>query len=293
MNKLLLLFLISGYASAASQKIKNAEIDAAANIAHSKMAAHTASRVLVSNGSGVASPSSVTSTTLGFLDATSSIQTQLNNKDSIVTASNGVTRSVNDISCDTASGSVKGCLSAASFTTFTNKQDAITSQAAVSNQFVTGITANALTRAQPSFSNISGQVTTAQIPDTAVTPGSYTSANITVDQQGRITSAANGGGGGGGSVLDVTTYTTSQTATNSNDVILMNCSTACNFTMHSASTATKKWFSVKNIGTATVTVLPNSSDTFDADTSIVIPPGGLPKGGIQIISNGGSLWSIF
>lgn len=44
------------------------------------LTAVTANRVLVSDGAGILSASTVTSTTLGYLDATSSVQTQLNNK---------------------------------------------------------------------------------------------------------------------------------------------------------------------------------------------------------------------
>lgn len=61
--------------------IVDADVNASAGITLSKLAALTVSRALVSDGSGVISVSSVTSTELGYLSGvTSAIQTQLNGK---------------------------------------------------------------------------------------------------------------------------------------------------------------------------------------------------------------------
>lgn len=68
--------------------IMDAKINASAAIALSKLAAVTASKALVSDGSGVISASSVTSTELGYVSGvTSSIQTQLDTKMKRVTNS--------------------------------------------------------------------------------------------------------------------------------------------------------------------------------------------------------------
>ena len=89
-----------GVAAIGSGVIINADVNASAAIAFSKMANLTASRLLVSDGNGDVSVSAVTSTEAGYLDGVSSaIQTQLDSK----AASNYVptTITVADESTDT------------------------------------------------------------------------------------------------------------------------------------------------------------------------------------------------
>lgn len=171
----------------------------------------------------------------------------------------------------TASSSNRGALSSADWSTFNNKQGA--------GNYITALTGD-VTASGPGSS-----ATTLATVNSNV--GSFTNANITVNAKGLVTAASSGTGGSGitRSVNSISTPTTAG-ATASTDYIYLVTGTTT-LTLPTAVGNTNR-YSVKRVGTNTVTIATTSAQTIDGSSTATLL---VQYVSIDLISDGAN-WNV-